>query len=127
MAKILIVDDAIFMRQMLTKILQAEGLEICGEASNAKEAIAKYKLLKPDLVTMDIVMPMMDELDGIGALREIMNFDARANVLIVSVMGQENLVKKAMEYGAKDFIFKPFKSERIIKAVRNALRKSAER
>ena len=127
MAKILIVDDAVFMRQMLTKILKTEGFEICGEASNAKEAIEKYKLLKPDLVTMDIVMPMMEELDGIGALREIMNFDARANVLIVSVMGQENLVKKAMEYGAKDFIFKPFKSERIIKAVRNALRKSAER
>ena len=127
MAKILIVDDAVFMRQMLSKILTAEGLEVCGEASNAKEAVEKYKLFKPDLVTMDIVMPMMEELDGIGALKEIISFDPQANVLIVSVMGQESLVKKAMEYGAKDFIFKPFKPERIIKSVREALKKAAKK
>jgi two-component system chemotaxis response regulator CheY len=76
---------------------------------------------------MDIVMPMMEELDGLGALKEIVEFDPKANILIVSVMGQESLVKKAMEYGAKDFIFKPFKPERIIKAVREVLKKSAKK
>ena len=127
MAKILIVDDAVFMRQMLANILKAEGIEVCGEAANAQEAVEKYKLLKPDLVTMDIVMPMMEKLDGIGAVREIMDFDPKANVLIVSVMGQESLVKKAMEAGAKDFIFKPFKPGRVIQAVRNVLKNSEER
>lgn len=127
MANVLIVDDAVFMRQMLAKILKSEGIQVCGEAGNAKEAVEKYKLLKPDLVTMDIVMPMMEELDGIGALREIIEFDPQANVLIISVMGQDSLVKKAMEWGAKDFIFKPFKQERIIKAVREVLKKSAKK
>jgi len=125
--KVLIVDDAVFMRQMLANILKAEGIEVCGEAANAQEGVKKYKLLKPDLVTMDIVMPMMEKLDGIGAVKEIMDFDPKANVLIVSVMGQESLVKKATEAGAKDFIFKPFKPERVIQAVRNALKNSEGR
>ena len=124
MVKILIVDDAVFMRQMLANILKAEGIEICGEAANAQEGVEKYKLLRPDLVTMDIVMPMMEKLDGIGAVKEIIDFDPKANVLIVSVMGQESLVKKAMEAGAKDFIFKPFKPGRVIQAVRNILKNS---
>ena len=127
MVKVLIVDDAVFMRQMLANILKDEGIEVCGEAANAQEGVEKYKLLKPDLVTMDIVMPMMEKLDGIGAVREIMDFDPKANLLIVSVMGQESLVKKAMEAGAKDFIFKPFKPGRVIQAVRNVLKNSEGR
>ena len=127
MAKILIVDDAVFTRQMLAKILKDEGIEVCGEAANAFEAVEKYKLLKPDLVTMYIVMPMMEKLDGIGAVKEIMDFDPKANLLIVSVMGQENLINKAMEAGAKDFIFKPFKPGRVIQAVRDVLKNSEGR
>jgi two-component system chemotaxis response regulator CheY len=122
MARIMVVDDAIFMRQMLSNILKSEGYEICGESSNAKEAVEKYKELKPDLVTMDIVMPMMEELDGIGAVREILKTDPNAKILIISVMGQESLVTKALDAGAKDFIIKPFKSERVIEVVKGILK-----
>lgn len=122
MARIMVVDDAIFMRQMLSNILKAEGYEICGEASNAKESVEKYKELKPDLVTMDIVMPMMEELDGIGAVREILKVDPNAKILIISVMGQESLVTKALDAGAKDFIIKPFKSERVVEVVKGILK-----
>lgn len=121
MAKILIVDDAVFMRQMLGKILAEQGHRICGEASNAREAVEKYKLLKPDLVTMDVVMPMMEEMDGIGAVKEIIKLDAEAKILIVSVMAHQNLVIEAIRAGAKDFITKPFKPSRVIEAVRKAL------
>jgi two-component system, chemotaxis family, chemotaxis protein CheY len=122
MARIMVTDDAIFMRQMLSNILKAEGYEICGEASNAKEAVEKYQQLKPDLVTMDIVMPMMEELDGIGAVKEILKTDPNARILIISVMGQESLVNKALDAGAKDFIIKPFKSERVIEVVKGILK-----
>jgi two-component system chemotaxis response regulator CheY len=124
MAKIMIVDDAVFMRQMLAKILVAEGFEICVEASNAQEAVEKYKRFKPDLVTMDIVMPMMEELDGIGAVREIIKFDPNAKVLIVSVMAQQSLVVEAMAAGAKDFVIKPVQPKRLIEAVKNILKTS---
>lgn len=121
MAKIMIVDDAVFMRQMLSKILVEAGHQICGEASNAKEAVEKYKELKPDLVTMDIVMPMMEELDGIGAVREIIKTDPNAKILLVSVMAHQSLVVEAIRAGAKDFVTKPFQSSRIINTVRNIL------
>lgn len=122
MARILVVDDAIFMRQMIIRVLVAEGHEICAEASNAKEGVEKYIKFKPDLVTMDIVMPMMEELDGIGAVREIVNFDANAKILICSVMGQQSLVVEAIRAGAKDFVTKPVQPARLIAAVRNALK-----
>ena len=121
MAKIMIVDDAIFMRQMIAKFLIAEGFEICAEASSATEAVEKYKQMKPDLVTMDIVMPMMEELDGIGAVREIIKIDPQAKVLICSVMGQQSLVVEAIRAGAKDFVTKPVQPARLIEAVKNAL------
>lgn len=121
MAKIMIVDDAVFMRQMIAKFLIAEGFEICGEAASAKEAVEKYKHLKPDLVTMDIVMPMMEELDGIGAVREIVKIDPNAKILICSVMGQQSLVVEAIRAGAKDFVTKPVQPARLIEAVKNAL------
>lgn len=122
MTRVMIVDDAVFMRQMLSKILVAEGFEICVEASNAKEAVEKYKEFKPDLVTMDIVMPMMEELDGIGAVKEIIKFDPDAKVLIVSVMGQQSLVVEAIRAGAKGFVTKPIKPMRLVEAVKKVLR-----
>jgi two-component system chemotaxis response regulator CheY len=117
----MIVDDAAFMRQMLGNILKAEGHEICVEASNAVEAVEKYKEFKPDLVTMDIVMPMMEELDGLGAVKEIMKIDSNAKIVVVSVMAQHSLVVEAMHAGAKDFITKPFQPQRIIAAIKNVL------
>ncbi len=122
MKKIMIVDDALFMRHMLSKILIAAGYEICTEASSAKEAIDKYPKFKPDLVTMDIVMPMMEELDGIGAVREIVKLDPEAKILICSVMGQQSLVVEAIRAGAKDFVTKPVQSVRLLEAVKNILR-----
>lgn len=124
MTKVMIVDDAAFMRQMLAKILVAEGFEICVEASNAQEAVEKYKKFKPDLVTMDIVMPMMEELDGIGAVREIIKFDPNAKILIVSVMAQQSMIVEAMRAGAKDFVIKPVQPKRLIDAVKNILKTS---
>ncbi len=118
----MIVDDAVFMRQMIAKILVAEGHEICGEASSAKEAVEKYKQLRPELVTMDIVMPMMEELDGIGAVREIVKLDSNAKILVCSVMGQQSLVVEAIRAGAKDFVTKPVQPARLIEAIRNALK-----
>ena len=121
MARILIVDDALFMRQMLTKILTGEGYEICAEATNAKEAVEKYKTHKPDLVTMDIVMPMMEELDGIGAVNEITQFDPKAKILIVSAMSQQPIVVEAIRLGAKDFLSKPVNPQRLKEVVKNIL------
>ena len=116
MAKVLVVDDALFMRKMLIDILKKEGFEVCGEAENGKDAIEQYKQLKPDLVTMDIVMPKMDEVDGIGAVREIMKMDPQAKIIMVSAMGQHVLVVEAIQAGAKDFITKPFQPSRITEA-----------
>ncbi|MCD6228998.1 MAG: response regulator [Candidatus Omnitrophica bacterium] len=120
-AKILIVDDALFMRKMLGDILKKEGFEICGEAENGKEAIEKYKELKPDLVTMDIVMPRMEEIDGIGAVKEIIRIDPNAKIVMVSAMGQHALVVEAIQAGAKDFIVKPFQPSRVVEAIRRVL------
>lgn len=122
MEKIMIVDDALFMRQMLGRLLTEEGYEICAEAGCAKEAVEKYKLFRPDLVTMDIVMPMMDELDGIGAVKEICKFDPKARILVCSVMSQQELILEAISGGAKDFVTKPVKPVQFLRAVRNILK-----
>jgi len=121
MAKVLVVDDALFMRKMLSDILKKEGIEICGEAENGKDAIAKYEQLKPDLVTMDIVMPKIEEIDGIGAVKEIIKADGQAKIIMVSAMGQHSLVVEAIQAGAKDFVTKPFQPSRVIEAVKRAL------
>jgi two-component system chemotaxis response regulator CheY len=118
MAKVLIVDDALFMRKMLGDILKKEGIEVCGEAENGKESIEKYQQLKPDLVTMDIVMPKMEEIDGVAAVKEIMKIDPQAKIIMVSAMGQHSLVVEAIQAGAKDFITKPFQPSRVIEAVK---------
>ena len=114
MAKILVVDDAVFMRMTLKDILTKGGHEVVGEASNGKEAIAKYKELTPDVVTMDITMP---EMDGIQALKEIKQINAKAIVVMCSAMGQQGMVVEAIQSGAKDFIVKPFQAERILECM----------
>lgn len=121
MARVLVVDDALFMRRMLSDILKKEGIEICGEAENGKDAIDKYQQLKPDLVTMDIVMPKIEEIDGIGAVKEIVKADAQAKIIMVSAMGQHSLVVEAIQAGAKDFVTKPFQPSRVVEAVKRAL------
>lgn len=121
MAKVLIVDDALFMRRMLSDILKKEGIEVCGEAENGKEAIDKFQQLKPDLVTMDIVMPKMDEIDGVAAVKEIMKIDPQAKIIMVSAMGQHSLVVEAIQAGAKDFVTKPFQPSRVIEAIKRVL------
>ncbi|MBU4194758.1 MAG: response regulator [Actinomycetia bacterium] len=115
---VLIVDDALFMRMMIKDILSKDGFEVIGEAENGVEAVKKYAELRPNVVTMDIVMP---EMDGIEAVRNIMKIDPWARVLMCSAMGQQPLVVEALEAGAKDFIIKPFQPSKVVEAVRKAL------
>lgn len=112
--RILIVDDAAFMRMTLRKMLEEFGHEIVGEAVDGNDAVEKYKELRPDLVTMDITMPNKD---GITATREIKEFDPKAKVLISSAMGQESMVKDAIIAGASDFIVKPIDPQRMRTAI----------
>jgi two-component system chemotaxis response regulator CheY len=113
----MIVDDALFMRKMLSDILKKEGYEICAEAANGKDAIDQYQQVKPDVVTMDIVMPKVNEIDGIGAVKEIVKFDPKAKIIMVSAMGQHSLVVEAIQAGAKDFVTKPFQPSRVVEAI----------
>ena len=118
-ARVMIVDDAAFMRKRIRNILAKEGYEIVAESANGREAVENYKQHKPDVVTMDITMP---EMDGITALQEIRNMDPLATVVMVTAMGQQSMVIKAIKAGAKDFIVKPFEPERVILTVKNALK-----
>ena len=113
--RILIVDDAAFMRMMIKDILEKNGYEVVGEAQDGAQAVEKFKELRPDLVTMDITMP---EMDGIAALKKIREIDANAKVIMCSAMGQQAMVIDAIQAGAKDFIVKPFQADRVIEAVR---------
>ena len=115
---ILIVDDAAFMRMMLKDILTKNGYNVVGEAENGLKAVELYKSLQPDLVTLDITMP---EMDGIGALKEIREFDPNANILMCSAMGQQAMVIDAIQNGAKDFVVKPFQAERVLEAVKKVI------
>ena len=117
-ARILIVDDAAFMRMMLTDIFVEKGCQIAGEAENGEEGIRLYKELKPDLVTMDIVMPGAG---GIASLKHILKEDPEAKILVVSALGQQALVKEAIEAGAKGFVVKPFQPEKVVEEVENIL------
>ena len=118
MAKVLIVDDAAFMRMMLKDILTKNGYEIVGEAENGQIAVEKFKELHPDLVTMDITMP---EMDGITAVKKIRSIEGNARIVMCSAMGQQAMVIDAIQAGARDFIVKPFQPERVIEAVQKAL------
>jgi two-component system chemotaxis response regulator CheY len=112
--KVLIVDDAAFMRMMLRDILTKANYEVVGEAANGQEAVDKYKELHPDFVTMDITMPVKD---GIQAIKEIKQFDSNAKIIVCSAMGQQAMVIEAIQAGAKDFIVKPFQPSRVIEAL----------
>ena len=115
---VLICDDAAFMRSLLSDILGEAGLEVVGEAQTGTEAIAKFKLLKPDLVTMDILMP---EIGGIDAVKEIVRLAPEARVLMCSAIGQHSLVLEAIQAGARDFVVKPFQPSRVLEAVQRVL------
>jgi two-component system chemotaxis response regulator CheY len=116
--RILLVDDAKFMRMMLREILRDAGYEVVAEANNAKEAIKTYQEVKPDLVTMDIIMPGMS---GLEAARAIIKLDPRAKIIMVSAMGQQELVKESLDAGASDFVVKPFVLDEVLEKVRKVL------
>ena len=116
--RILIVDDAAFMRMMIKDILTKNGYEVVAEAADGAQAVEKYKETQPDLVTMDITMP---EMDGITALKEIKKINPNAKVIMCSAMGQQAMVIDAIQAGAKDFIVKPFQADRVIEAIQKAL------
>lgn len=119
MARILIVDDAKFMRMTLANMLANGGHEVVGEAENGREAVELFHQLKPDLVTMDITMP---EMSGIEAVKAIKSDYHDAKMIICSAMGQQKMVVEAIEAGAKDFIIKPFDEARVLEAIDRVLR-----
>lgn len=115
---VLICDDAIFMRTMIADILKQAGFEVVGQAETGAEAVQRYRELRPDLVTMDIVMP---DMGGIDAVREIVAEDPNAKILMCSAMGQQALVIEAIQAGARDFVVKPFQPSRVLEAVQRVL------
>ena len=116
--RVLVVDDAAFMRMMVKDILTKNGYEVVGEAENGMKALEKYQELKPDLVTMDITMP---EMDGISAVKEIKKVDPNAKIVMCSAMGQQAMVSEAIQAGARDFVVKAFQADRVLEAVRKAV------
>lgn len=118
MAKVLIIDDAAFMRLSLKSMLERNGFEVVGEAENGEVGIVKYKEVSPDIVTMDVTMPKMD---GVQTLKLIKEYDPKARVVMVTAMGQEQIVKQAVLSGAKSFIVKPFKEDRLVETLKKVL------
>ena len=117
MAKIMVVDDAAFMRMRCTKLLTDNGYQVA-EAANGVEAVAKYREFRPDGVLMDITMP---DMDGIAALKELIALDPAARVAMVTAMGQQSMVIEALKLGAKDFVVKPFDADRVLSAVKKMM------
>lgn len=120
MARILVADDASFMRQMIREIVEDEGHEVVGEASDGIEAVEEFRRLHPDIVTMDIVMPKRS---GIDAVKGILELDPGACVVMCSALGQETLVAEALQAGARDFIVKPFKPDGVLATIKRVLEK----
>ena len=118
MARVLVVDDAAFMRKVVSDALNGGGHEVIGEASNGVEAVARYQELQPELMTLDITMP---EMDGLTALKEIIAIDPSARIIMCSALGQESKVLEAIKAGAKDFVVKPFQPSRVLEAVQRVL------
>lgn len=116
--RVLIVDDAAFMRMMIKDILSKNGYEVIGEAENGLRAVEKFKSETPDLVIMDITMP---EMNGIQAVKEIRKIDGNAKIIMCSAMGQQAMVIESIQAGAQDFIVKPFQAERVIEAIKRAV------
>ncbi|HET6487472.1 MAG TPA: response regulator [Spirochaetia bacterium] len=115
---VLIVDDLTFIKIVLREILESAGFRVIGEASNGEQAIAQYQVRRPDVVLMDITMPGMD---GLTALRKIRELDPEARIIMCSALGQQQLIVKAIQMGAKDYIVKPIQPNRVIGAVKKAL------
>jgi two-component system, chemotaxis family, chemotaxis protein CheY len=114
MTRVLIVDDAAFMRMMIKDILEKNGYDVVAEANNGIKAVEMYKREKPDVVTMDITMPDMDGIEAVKAIRE---FDPKAKIIMCSAMGQQSMVMDAIRAGAKDFVVKPFQPDRVLEAI----------
>lgn len=115
MKKALIVDDSMVMRMMLKRILDKNGFTVVGEAENGKKAVERYQELNPDVVTLDITMP---EMDGLSALKEIIKINPKANVVIVSAIGQQRFVVEALNAGARGYLIKPFREESVVKVLK---------
>lgn len=113
--RVLVVDDTAFMRKLLKNILFSAGFDIVGEAENGKQAVELYRKLKPDIVTMDIVMP---EMNGIEALKEIKKIDPNAKVVMCTAVGQEQMVKAAIKLGARGYIVKPFQAAKVVEELK---------
>jgi two-component system chemotaxis response regulator CheY len=111
MRRLLVVDDALFMRRLISGVAAEAGWEVAGEAGNGEEAVCLYKELKPDLVTMDLVMPVMG---GLEALRKIRELDPNAQVVVVTALDQKNALMESIRDGALDFIVKPFERQRVL-------------
>ncbi|MEA2443911.1 MAG: two-component system, chemotaxis family, chemotaxis protein CheY [Thermoleophilales bacterium] len=118
MARVLVVDDAVFMRKVVSDALATGGHEVIGEAANGQEAVDQFQSLKPEVMTLDITMP---EKDGLTALREIIAMDPQARVVMCSALGQETKVLEAIKAGAKDFVVKPFQPDRVLSAIEKAV------
>ena len=118
MARVLVVDDAAFMRKVLSDALAKGGHEVVGEAANGLEAVSQFQELHPDVTTLDITMP---EKDGLTALKEILTLDPAARIVMCSALGQESKVLQAIKTGAKDFVVKPFQPSRVLEAVQRVL------
>ncbi len=121
-ARVLIADDASFMRQMIREIIEPEGYEVVGEATNGIEAVDQFEELHPDIVTMDIVMPKRS---GIDAVKGILAKHPDAKIVMCSALGQETLVMEALQAGARDFIVKPFKPDSVISTLAKILEKES--
>lgn len=119
-SRVLVADDASFMRQMIREIIEPEGFEVVGEATDGVEVVERFRELQPDVVTMDIVMPKRS---GIDAVKGILEVAPDARVVMCSALGQETLVMEALEAGARDFIVKPFKPESVVDTLRKVLEK----
>jgi two-component system chemotaxis response regulator CheY len=120
--RVLVVDDLAFMRDAIRDILLRSGFDVIAEAENGEVALKRYLELHPDVVLLDITMPVMD---GITALAKIRRIDPHAIIVMCSALGQQEHIVRAIHLGARDFIVKPFRAERIVSAIRKSLRKSA--
>ncbi|MPQ26552.1 response regulator [Bacillus paralicheniformis] len=118
MTRVLIVDDAKFMRDKIKEILETEDLQVAGEAGNGEEAVLLYQELQPDLVIMDITMPVKN---GIEALKDMIQLNPKVKVIMCTAMRQKRIVVEAIEAGAKDFIVKPFEETKVVEAIRHVL------
>jgi two-component system chemotaxis response regulator CheY len=118
MSRILIVDDASNITEMIRSMLESHGHEIAGVAYNGSEAIEKYKALSPDVVLMDLLMP---EMDGMQSMRKILEYDQKAKIVVVTALGRASLMREALEAGAVGFVTKPFEIKRLLRAIEAAI------